>query len=76
MSRPPQYRNDDDLPPTFVQIKATIKQMRPEDRATLLAWLALYYDDRGELFSPQIRKQRERVTIGGREFWLVRVRGR
>jgi hypothetical protein len=74
MARPPQYAyGDDDPPANVVAVKAMVKRLGPEDRATLLAWLALYFDDRGELFSPQITKRRDRVTISGREFWLVKI---
>jgi hypothetical protein len=72
MARPPQFARDDDAP-SLAAVKSTIKQLRPEDRATLLAWLSLYYADDGLLFSPQITKKRDRVTIGGKDFWLVRI---
>jgi hypothetical protein len=72
MARPPQFAHDDDAP-SLAAVKATVKRLRPEDRAGLMTWLALYFDDRGDLFSPQITKRRDRVTIGGKEFWLVRV---
>jgi hypothetical protein len=72
MARPPQFAHDDDAP-SLAAVKATVKRLRPEDRATLLAWLSLYYGDDGLLFSPQITKKCNRVTIGGKEFWLVKI---
>lgn len=41
--------------------------------AHLLAWLLIYYQDDGAMFSPQISRRRKRITIGGVEYWLVRV---
>jgi hypothetical protein len=72
MARPPQFAHDDDVP-SLPAVKATVKRLRPEDRATLLAWLSLYYGDDGLLFSPQITRRRDRVTIGGSDFWLVKI---
>ena len=72
MARPPQYAHDDDAP-SLAAVKATVKRSRPEDRATLLAWLSLYFDVGGALFSPQITKRRDRVTIDGKDYWLVKV---
>jgi hypothetical protein len=73
VARPPQCERPDDLTRDVTAVKAAIKRLTPENRATPLAWLALYSDDRGELFSPQITKRRDRVTVGGRQFWLVKI---
>lgn len=54
-------------------LRAAIKRLSPEDRARLLAWLALHYDDAGMLFSAQLTRRRQRFSIGGVEYWLVRV---
>ncbi|HVR45641.1 MAG TPA: hypothetical protein VMT95_03205 [Candidatus Binatia bacterium] len=48
---------------TPAALKAMVKRLGPEDRAHLTASLALYYDDRGMMFSPQITRRRKRVTI-------------
>jgi hypothetical protein len=41
-------------------VKEALKRLHPDDRARLLAWLLLYFDDRGELFSPQLSRRRQR----------------
>jgi hypothetical protein len=73
MARPPQYERDPDLTRDVVAVKAAIKRLTPEDRAGLIAWMLIYYQDDGSMFSPQISKRRERVVIGGTDYWLVRV---
>lgn len=73
MARPPEYERPDDATRDATAVRAAIKHLTPPDRARLLAWLALYYDDRGELFSPQISRRRKRIALDGEEFWLVRV---
>jgi hypothetical protein len=54
-------------------VKAAAKRLTPEDRAQLIAWLLLYYDDQGMMFSPQISKRRQWIAIDGVNYWLVRV---
>lgn len=77
MARPPQYaRKDDDPAPTFARVKAEVKRMRPEDRATLLAWLAIYFDDQGELYAPAQNRRRDKATIAGQDYWLLKVPGK
>ena len=49
------------------------KRLDPEDRARLLAWLLLYFNDDGMLYSPQISRRRQRITLDGVEYWLARV---
>jgi hypothetical protein len=72
MARPPQYeRRDDDDQPTYLIARAIAKRLPAADRAKLLAWLCLYYGERGEQFEPG--RRRRRVTIDGEEFWLVRI---
>jgi hypothetical protein len=73
MARPPEYARGDDGLVSLSAVKSMAKRLSPEDRATLLAWLALYYDDNGVLFSSQITKRRERIVLGGLEYWLMRV---
>lgn len=74
MARPPQYAHgDDDASPNVAVVKAMVKRLGPQERAHLMAWLALYFDDRGELFSPQISRRRQRIALNGAEYWLVRV---
>ena len=73
MARPPQYERDPDLTRDVTAIKAAVKRLTPEDRAQLLAWMLLYFQDDGMMFSPQISRRRDRVTLNGTEFWLARV---
>jgi hypothetical protein len=73
MARPPQFQHDPDVTRDVVAVKAAAKRLSPEDRAGLLAWLCLYYKDDGSMFSAQISRRRQRITIDGADFWLVRV---
>ncbi|MGA9275211.1 MAG: hypothetical protein WBV67_17155 [Candidatus Cybelea sp.] len=73
MARPPQYERDPDLTRDVTAVKAAVKRLTPEDRAQLLAWMLLYFQDDGMMFSPQISRRRQRITFDGTEFWLARV---
>jgi hypothetical protein len=74
MARPPQYnRSDDDLPVTVAEVKANVKRLDEPGRAHVLAWLCMYYQDSGAMFSPQISRRRQRIAIDGVEYWLVKV---
>jgi hypothetical protein len=73
MARPTQYERPPDLTRDATAVKVAIKHLTPEDRARLIAWLMLYYDDRGELFSPQISRHRKRIKIDSIEYWLAKV---
>jgi hypothetical protein len=74
MARPPQFeRPDEDLSHDVTAVKVAIKHLAPGDRALLIAWLLLYYDDTGAMLSPQITRRRKRITLDGAEYWLARV---
>jgi hypothetical protein len=73
MARPRQYERPDDPTRDVTAVKAAIKRLTEADRAHLLTWLLLYYQDNGTMFSPQIARRRERIVLEGIEFWLVRV---
>jgi hypothetical protein len=73
MARPPQYERPEDLTRDATAVKAAIKHLTPDDRAQLIAWLLLYYNDQGAMFSRQISRGRDRITLNGTEFWLARV---
>jgi len=73
MARPPQYERDVEPWGDAQAARAALKPLSPEDRARLLAWLCLYYDDRGAMSSPQISRGRQRIALDGVEYWLVRV---
>jgi hypothetical protein len=68
MARPPQFERSDPI-----LVKESVKRLDPADRARLLAWLLLYFNDDGSLYSPQISKRRQRITLDGIEYWLVRL---
>lgn len=68
MARPHQFDRSD---PTVV--KESAKRLVPEDRARLLAWLLLYFNDEGMMYSPRISRRRQRITLDGVEYWLARV---
>jgi len=69
----PQFERPDDLTRDVTAVKVAIKHLTPEDRARLIAWMLLYYQDDGAMFSPQISRRRDRITLNGTEFWLARV---
>jgi hypothetical protein len=68
MPRPPQFERSD---PTVV--RESVKRLEPQERARLLAWLLLYFNDDGMLYSPQIGRRRQRITLDGVEYWLTRL---
>lgn len=76
MARPPQYAREADPWDDAKAVKATLKRLEPADRARILAWLCLYYQDDGMMFSAQISQRRQRITLDGVEYWLVRVPNR
>lgn len=74
MARPPQFeRPDDDLTRDPTAVKVAIKHLTPTDRAGLIAWLLLYYQDDGAVFSPRISRRRKRIVLDGVEYWLAKV---
>jgi hypothetical protein len=73
MARPPQYARDEDPWGDAQAVRAAIKRLSPEDRARVLAWLCIYYQDDGAMFSQQITRRRQRIALDGVEYWLVRV---
>jgi hypothetical protein len=54
-------------------VKATDTRLDDKGPAHLLAWLCMYYQDHGAMFSPQINRKRQRIALDGVEYWLVRV---
>lgn len=54
-------------------VKAALKRLDGQHRAHVLAWLCMYFDDEGALFSPQLTKKRNRIELDGIEFFLVKV---
>jgi hypothetical protein len=68
MARPPQFEQSDPI-----LVKESVKRLDPKDRARLLAWLLLYFNDDGTLDSPQISRRRQKIALDGIEYWLARV---
>lgn len=71
MARPPQFERPDDPTRDVTAVKAAVKRLAPRDRAGLIAWLLLYYQDDGSMFSVEANRRRDRITFKGTEFWLV-----
>lgn len=54
-------------------VKQSLLLLPARDRAFILAWLARYFGDDGDLYSPNLPKQRQRIVVDGVDYWLVRV---
>lgn len=71
MTRPPQYdRKLDDVDVDEITVENVLKRLTEEQRARVLAWLCMYYDDAGERYGVI---KRRRIELDGAEFWLVHV---
>jgi hypothetical protein len=55
-TRPPQFERTDPI-----LLKELVKRLDPKDRARLLAWLLLYFNED------------QRIALNGIEYWLVRM---
>jgi hypothetical protein len=73
MARPPQFQYPEHASMAVARVKEAIKELGPEARAYLMAWLVKFYADNGMMFSPTITQRRKRVAIDDEEFWLVKV---
>ena len=73
MARPPQFEQREEPWGDPQAVRAAIKRLTPDDRARVLQWLALYYDDAGTMYSPQISQRRKRIVFDGVEYWLLAV---
>jgi hypothetical protein len=73
MARPPQFERPDDPTRDVTAVKTAIKHLAPADRARLMKWLLLYYDDGGLLFASQITERRNRIALNGIDYWLARA---
>jgi len=76
MARPPQYAYPENDSLAVAKVKQALKELSPEARANVMAWLVKYFNDTGGMFSPQVTQERRKVTIDGDSFWLVKIRGR
>jgi hypothetical protein len=71
MARPPQYdRKLDDPDVDEITVENVLKRLSQEQRARVLAWLCMYYDDVGQRYGTI---KRQRIALDGIEYWLVRV---
>ena len=73
MVRPPQFAYSESESLAVAKVKESLKQLSPEGRAFITAWLVKFYRDDGQMYSPSITQKRRRVTIDGETFWLVGV---
>jgi hypothetical protein len=74
MARPPQFPLSEPDSLAVARVKDAIKQLSPEGRAFVLAWLTKFYRDDGQMFSPSVStSERRRVVIDSETFWLVKV---
>ena len=76
MVRPPQYQYPEHDSLAVAKAKQVLKELSPENRSYILAWLVKFYNDAGGMFSPQVTQERRQVTIDGENFWLVKIRSR
>jgi hypothetical protein len=74
MARPPQFPLSEQDSLAVAKVKTALKELSPEGRAFVLAWLAKFYRDDGQMYSPSVStSERRRVTIDGETFWLLKV---
>jgi hypothetical protein len=73
MARPPQFAYSENESLAVAKAKESLKQLSPERRAFVMAWLVKFYRDDGQMWSPSITQERRRVTIDGETFWLVKL---
>jgi hypothetical protein len=73
MSRPPQFDYPEGDSFAVAAVKDRLKELSPESRAFVMAWLLKYYADNGSMYSPSITQERRRITLDGEEFWLARA---
>jgi hypothetical protein len=72
MARPPQFAYSESESLAVAKAKQSLKQLSPEGRAFVMAWLVKYYRHDGQMFSPSVStSERRRATIDGVEYWLV-----
>lgn len=73
MARPPQFSYPETDSFGVAKVKEAIKELSPEARAYVMAWLIKFYNDSGAMFSPSVAQRRKRVTLEEETFWLVKV---
>lgn len=73
MARPPQFHYPESDSLAVARVKEAIKELSPQGRAFVMAWLVKFYGDSGMMFSPTITQRRKRVTIDEEAFWLVKI---
>jgi hypothetical protein len=73
MARPPQFAYPENDSMAVANVKALLKELSPEARAFVMAWLVKFYADTGMMYSPTITQRRKRVTIDDVAYWLVKV---
>lgn len=74
MARPPQYQYPENDTFAVTKVKDALKELSPEARAYIMAWLVKFFTDTGGMFSPQVTQERRKITLDGESFWLVKIR--
>ena len=73
MARPPQYAYPENDSIAVAKVKGLLKELSPEGRAFVLAWLVKFFNDSGGMFSPQVTQERRKISLDGESFWLVKI---
>ena len=73
MARPPQFPMSEPDSMAVTRVKTAVKELSPEARAFVIAWIVKFYGDNGMMFSPSITQERLRVTIDGKNYSLVKA---
>lgn len=53
--------------------KSALKRLGDGERVLLRAWLCIYFDDSGALFSPQLSRRCRRIVLDEVEYLLVKM---
>ena len=53
--------------------KQMLKELSPDARAYVMAWLVKYFNDSSAIFSPQITQECRKVTIDSTAYRLVKI---
>jgi hypothetical protein len=76
MARPPQFSYPENDSMAVAKAEQVIKELSPDARVYVMAWLVKYFNDSRGMFSPQITQERRKVTIDATAYWLVKVPGK
>lgn len=60
MARPHLFRYGESDSMAVAKVKQLLKELSPEAPAYVMAWLVKHFNDRGDMFSPQITQKRRK----------------